>query len=111
MGKWARKRRTGSNAAFGIMPAPNAADFSIGTPAVPTTPINRLVSIPAPATDWSVRSIRTATGAISMSGISAVTPINANTAVAATAYKIQVAWFAGTVQLSDWTTLGTITTP
>jgi hypothetical protein len=111
MGKWARKRRTGSNMMQGIMSAPLAADFSIGAVASPTTPINRLVAIPSPATDWRTRTIRVSDGNEQYSGISAATPINALTSLAATTYKIQVAWYRGTAQQSEWTTLGTVTTP
>lgn len=111
MGKWARKRRTGSNAQYGMVSPPTGADMTIGAPATPSTPITRVTAQPPGTDQWSPRAILVATGAVTQGGISAATPIGAPTAAAATTYKIQVAYYLGTLQVSAWATLGTITTP
>lgn len=111
MGKWASQRKKGSQSTYGFVAPPLAADFTIGAPAVPNTPCNRLVAIPAPATDWRARAVKVSDGSETLSGISAVTPINFPGLAAATTYRGYVAWHIGTARISEWTLVGTFTTP
>lgn len=110
MGKWNAVKRAGGNASFGVMPAPLGALFSLGAPTAPAMDVNLVGAIPAPATEWSARSVRVSTGAVAGGTISAGTPISVPVAGTPVPYRIQVAWYSGTARLSEWATLGTITT-
>lgn len=105
-------KRAGGNASYGVMPPPDVSLFVVSPAATPSTLVTRSGSIPAPAIEWAVRTITVATGAEIATGATAGTTRNANTALAATTYKIQVAWYgAAMLRLSEWQTLATVTTP
>lgn len=111
VGKWASQAKKGSQGTFGLMAPPLVTDWSIGTPTAVNTPVNRAVSIPAPATQWSARSIRVSDGLPAEVGPSGAASLNALTPGSGVQYKLQVAWWNATVRISEYTTLGTITTP
>lgn len=112
MGKWAQYQKRGTARASGPLGAPSGADWSVGTPAVPATPINRIAAIPSGADAWSPQSQLASGGAIISNGaIASGTPLNVGTPVAATAYRVRIAWFRGTLQVSDWSDWKPCTTP
>lgn len=109
VGKWASQRKKGSQAQYGFVSQPLAADFSL-TVASPTSEnINRLVAIPLPADRWGVLVVHTSTGVVAFQTSGLVTPLVATPLVTGQIYKVYVAWFSGTARASEYTFVGSFT--
>lgn len=111
MGKWAQYQKRGTARHHGFLSAPVATDWSVGTPLASSCPMNRLVPIPTGALDWSIQTTLATGGApVGTAGISASTPISATGLTTATNYRSRIAWFNGTLRVSDWSDWKTFTT-
>jgi len=80
-----------------------AADWTTGTPLATAIPINRVAAIPFPADSMGgFAQTSPVGGPLLVSPITATTPFNVSGLVTATTYSIRMAWFRGTLRLSDW---------
>lgn len=97
MGKWASYNKRGSAPFGGIMAAPAGADWSVGTITTTSIAFTRIAAIPTGATTMLGRAINNVTNvpATAFTG----SPITGLTTL--TAYRVQVAWFNGSIQVSD----------
>lgn len=112
MGKHAQYLKRGTARQAGSIGAPIAGDFTVGTPAVPNTTVTKVASFPSPATQWRPRTIVVSSGVVAYGGVTSGASISAPTAAAATQYRVQVVWInAAGIEISEWFTAGTITTP
>lgn len=109
MGKWARKRRTGSNPVFGSMPAPVAGDFTAPVGAAPNTTVNRIVAAPSPATGYYTRSVAVVSGANINNAYQTAAAGTVSTPTAGVQYRIYAAWGNATDRLSEFFLVNTVT--
>jgi hypothetical protein len=106
MGKFAQYLKRGSASQHGLMSGPIDADWTVGTPTATTIPLTRVAAIPAGATQMLWRAINAATGALG-------SPFNGSPLsglTTATQYKVQAAWFNGSIQVSDASPVKLVTT-
>lgn len=98
MGKWATYQKRGGNSFYGAMatlrPAP--VGWSAITGGAGAITVTRFDSLPAGATGNNYRTIDQVTQLAVLHGAT-VTGL-----VSGRIYKVQAAWFNGTVQVSDW---------
>lgn len=112
MGKWASYRKRGSAAQHGFLQAPQIGDWTVGAPTATTLTITRVAAIPGGASSMGILTVNVLTGNfVSLTGPTASTPFNVTGLTPATAYRLQAAWFSGTLRISDWSAplLGTTT--
>jgi len=111
VGKWASQNKKGGQGSFGLVPAPLLSDFTITTPAVPVSTITRNISLVFPIAGYFLRTIKVSDGSSLETSILSGNTGNAATPSAATQYKVQVAFGDTSRRISEYTTLGTLTTP
>lgn len=109
MGKWATYQKRGSAPFFGTIPQFPLTGFSVTLPTVNGFTVGRTTPIPEPADSYGAR-FRTTAGGAWVNTAQSTGNIVVNTAASLTDYTVQAAWFKGTVQLSDWSPVRTITT-
>lgn len=111
MGKFAQYQKRGSSKGQGTLPAPILTDFTPGGPGATSIAIGRNVSIPAGADQWGVLVQPGAGGAPQgTSPVQSGTPITVTGLTTLTPYKVRIAWFLGTVRVSEWSDFKTFTT-
>lgn len=112
VGKHASYAKRGSALQHGFVAAPTLADFSAGVVASPATPVTRVGTVPLPAGEWAILTVNALTGSLVQTGPTSGNPANAQTLLAATPYRIQIAWFtAAGRRASDWSPAVAVTTP
>lgn len=104
MGKWAQYMKRGSAPAFGVMSAPVDADWTAVTGAAGVITVTRLAPVPTGATSMLFRAINNATNVVAHPFNPTLTGL-----AAATQFRVQSAWFNGSVQVSDASTAKLVT--
>lgn len=112
MGKWAQYAKRGSASQTGFLAAPLVTDFSITGITATQADVNRLVSIPQPATVWGILVIKVSDGTVANNTQGPATPRTPTGLTTATQYRVVIAWFEAATfkRLSDWSPPQTFTT-
>jgi hypothetical protein len=104
MGKHAQYGKRGSSTGTGFLPAPLAADWTVGIPSDTDVLITLLVSIPAGADRWGVMAIRTTTNIPVPVNVSTGSTVLVTPLTPSSNYRLVAAWFssASNIQVSAW---------
>lgn len=103
MGKYAQYLKRGSAAQQGNNVAPATSNFTIGTTTSTTIPVNQATTRPPGVDGFVARALLTSTGKfVAASPITSGTVATITGLVTATAYSVQIAWYSGSTQVSDY---------
>lgn len=103
VGRWASQSKAGSASGTGFLPAPVAADWTVTPTGGTTANVVRSVSLPGGADGFGRLLRNNATGAILGEGAQVPgTTIAQGGLVSGDTYRWNIAWYRGTVRVSDW---------
>lgn len=111
MGRWATAQKRGSAAFAGSIAAPISSDWSVAPTAATTANINRLVAVPAGA-DGMGRLLKNSVGTVIGDGNpTAATPLVQGGLISGQTFYYRIAWYRGTVRVSEWSDEKSATQP
>lgn len=111
MGKWSSMRRAAGQHAAGVLAPPGPTEWQIDGHTPTTITAERLVSRPLGCDGVGTLAVPVATGTpATLSPPVALQPVLTGL-VSGTAYRVYMAWYSGSVRVSEWSAAKLDTTP
>lgn len=105
MGRWAQRKRTGGTNHYGILTAPDPADWTLTSPSAGLLRFSRLIPVPPPGTNWFIRFRDALDIPWIYSGPWMGTPADITGLPTGHTFHGEISWWSATAQLSPWSAI------